>query len=241
MRSPRSLPLAVSFAAALLCVATRADAVSSVELVYLGGATGTDACTNGTDATPGNPGLGSGNCVTARAGDALRFAIAVDVDSLGMSAYSFGLRWDADLENELDLVSARSRATLEGVPAIPFTYLYLFHSGSEQESSAIQEGHVHEYTAVPVEVTGPYLPNTSFRVGVIAFQVNGNVNRSAGPDIELGFFPEGVFGDMNLNNVTPNFGSFSIDAQTIPEPQSLVLACTGLAALALVRRRQGSR
>lgn len=221
----------------MLSIPGQAQAVPSLDLVYLGDGTG-NTCIDELEATTGHPGLGSGDCVKATSGETIRFAIAVTVDAGGLTVYRFDLVWDTDGENELDLASHRQRSNLIllGTPSPPplhvaFTIAPLLEV---QESTAGTEGHIYGYNATIAPISPPFPASVSFRVAVVSFDVTGGLNNSAGSDIELGFFGSNspVFGDGTLESVIPNFGSFVVDQNIVPEPGTMVLLSLGVAALA---------
>jgi hypothetical protein len=245
MRTLTSIALAASLAL-VLGVAGQASALSSVDLVFLGGATGDAPCTNGTDATPGpGPGAGTGDCVHTNSSDTIRFAIVVSIDSLGLSTYSFDLRWDLDGQDELDLVSVTRRNTIvfpTPNPTPPPDTLALadytvFGQLDVADSTPGVSGRADAWAAYSASPTGPYIANTSFRVGTIAFHVNGNVNNDPGADIVLGFFQTDgpVFQESTFFNfITPNFGTFAVDS--MPEPGTSLLMGMGVLGLILAGR-----
>ena len=121
MRKPSTFAPALAVGVlALLLGASQAHAISEIGLRFLGGATGTGPC------PPNVP------CVFTNTSDIIRFAVVVDVDSLGMSAYSFELQWDVELDDQLDLEQLRSRdSLLLPIPTVPPTLLPYIPKGPE--------------------------------------------------------------------------------------------------------------
>ena len=95
MRTLKAIALTASLAL-VLGVAGQASATPSLDLVYLGGATGGEPCTNGIDGV---------DCLHTNESDVIEFALVLTVDTLGTTAWGFDIQWDADGENELDLVN----------------------------------------------------------------------------------------------------------------------------------------
>jgi hypothetical protein len=230
--------LALVLALLVLGAAGQAAAVSSMSLVYLGGSTVDPTCP--VNAEP---------CVHAREGDVIRFAVVLAIDSDGLSAFGLDLRWDPDGEDELDLVAARQRGSLIFLtpnPSPPPDTLVLgdYTVSSDNfratESGPGQAGYLVGFDALSASYNGPFIADTSFRIGTLAFQVTDSGNAYGGPDIETGFFRTdggALMGNAAFDLITPNFGSFSVDRLShIPEPRASLLIALGLAALAHTAR-----
>ena len=235
MRTLKSIALTASLAM-VLGVAGQASATSSVDLVYLGGATGGAPCSNGTDFV---------DCLHTNVSDEIAFAIVLSVDAGGVSAWGFDLLWDTDGEDELDLVIVKQRASIAFStpnPSPPPDTLSLGNYNvlpieAPVESTPGNFGHVYNFAAVSPSITGPFIASTSFRIGVVKFHVNGNVNKSQGADIELTFLRtdgSSAMGNSIFQFITPNFGSFAIDS--VPEPGTSLLMGMGVLGLILAGR-----
>ena len=246
MRTMTSITLAAVLA--LVLGASQASATSSIELRLLTGGSGGAPCTNGTEGV---------DCTHANESDILKFAMVVNVDSLGMALYSFDLRWDEDGEDELDLVGLRTRANLifTGIanptppPATTSATYMVFGPDTSQASTPGNGGFAYNIAGASTSPVAPFPSDVSFRVGVVSFHVNGNLNKNAGPDIELGFHATPILCDFapcppggfvarfvaaGGNGVTPNFGSFTVDS--IPEPGPSLFVGMGVLSLIWVRR-----
>jgi len=233
MRTLTSLALAASLAM-VLGVAGQASALNSVGLVFLGGATGDPNCS-----------VNPAPCVHTNSSDIIRFAIVITVDANGLGAFGLDLRWDADGEDELDFASATQRASLlfkTPNPSPPpdtlalASYTVSSANFASTESTAGNAGYLMGFDAFSASITGPFIANVSFRIGTVAFHVNGNVNNNAGADIEMGFFRTdgAAMSDSASNFITPNFGSFNVDS--VPEPGTSLLMGMGVLGLILAGR-----
>lgn len=215
---------------ALVLGAGQASALGSFGLNYLGGATGTEPCTNGVDFV---------DCVHTQESDIITFAIVASVDSAGLGVYSVDIAWDLDGEDELDLVSYRGRASLNlqtsDVPPVSIGF-NINPLGPVTDSGPGQPGSVIGISAGASNPAAPYMEATSFRTGVIKFHVTGNVNKTAGNDIEVGYFDvnSNAFFDGNFVSSVPNFGGFAVDS--VPEPGTSLLMGMGVLGLILAGR-----
>ena len=235
MRTLTSIALAA--AVALVLGAGQASALSSINMVFLGGNTGTGDCAND----------GSGaDCIATNDSDELKFALTITVDSLGMAAFAFDLRWDEDGENELDFVRGRTRGGVNfglvnpSPPPATITAAYglVTLSFASQESTAGNLGYMYGFDMTG-GIAGPFVANVSFRVAVVTFHVNGGQDDGmADPvaDIRVGFFRTSgaTFGKADTLPITPNFGSFQIDS--VPEPGTSLLMGMGVLGLILAGR-----
>jgi hypothetical protein len=235
MRTLNKLTLAAASLAMVLGVAGQASATSSINLVYLDGATGDPSCTS--SAEP---------CIHTNESDIIRFAINIVADSLGVAGYGFDLQWDTDLQNELDFVHMRKRTVLQfdtgltgGSPPAPLfnEWSFLETNVTTQESTAGQRGFINGFDATG-DLLLPMPTSVSFRVAVVAFHVNGNVQND-GTDIEIGFFrlDGNAFGTAGFASITPDFGTFAVDS--VPEPGTSLLM--GMGVLGLIMAGRASR
>lgn len=247
------ISIALTAGVALVLGAGQASALSSINLVYLGGSTNEGNCTSGIDAVAGHPGIGSGNCISVNSSDFIKFALTVTVDSLGMAAFAFDLRWDEDGENELDYVHAdgikggslRHRGFVGFDVANPSPppntitagYGTVTLSFASQESELDDHGGYFYGFDATGAVTGPFVSSVSFRVAVVTFRVNNHVADGADlGDIRVGFFRTSgaTFGDATTAGLIPNFGTFQIDS--VPEPGTSLLMGMGVLGLILAGR-----
>lgn len=234
MRTLKAIALTASLAM-VLGVAGQASATPSLDLVYLGGATGGEPCTNG---------IAGVDCLHTNESDIITFKLVLTVDTLGVTAWGFDIRWDADGEDELDLVNYQQRQNIFFSAPNPTPPPDTIELGNYNptgptfivESAPGSDGHIYGIDATSISITGPFIHNVSFRLGIVSFHVNGNVNKNPGADIETGFFrgDGNAMGDDQFNFITPNFGSFAIDS--VPEPGTSLLMGMGVLGLILAGR-----
>lgn len=155
----------------------------------------------------GTPG---GTTIQAAPGDVLTAEIQVDSQANGIKMYSVSVRFDDDLQDELDVVSLTVPPfVLAG--GVIFTPL---RGGTiERESSGSDSGLLYsiDNSSNWLDVTPG---NLQFVAATIEFQVTGNVTAD-GPDIEVGLFDtgiDGVVGPLGQDwSGVSTFGSLSVD------------------------------
>ena len=115
------------------------------------------------------------------------------------------------------------------------TYFYE-NVGNASNPSVLHEGFIYGLDGASASITGPFIANVSFRIAEVSFHVNGNVDKSAGNDLQLGFFrgDGNALGDANFGFITPNFGGFAVDS--VPEPGTSLLMGMGVLGLILAGR-----
>ncbi len=232
MRSSILIALSAAF---LFLLTTQASAIPSIDMLYLSGSTA---------ASPEAGCGGDPGCVSANEGDVLTFAIVTTVESKGLVAYSFDLRWDVGLENEFDLAGYRQRGTIffasPNPTPPPDTLLLGDYSPAAVlapvESTGSTAGIIGKWEATSVAPSPPFVASVSFRVGVVQFEVN-SPGQGGSPDMELGFYdpitnaygvePAGTF-------ITPNFGTGRV---IVPEPGTTMMIAASLSTLALLALR----
>ena len=249
MRSTILIALSAAFA---FLVAAEAGATTSIDLIYLGGSSVADqsSCS------------GDEGCVQAASGDKVRFAVTMDVDVEGMSAYGFDVVWDADCHpgvpdpvtrlfcnpsgnNTLNFSSFRAREDILFTapnPTPPPDTLLLgnyntLNNFATQESDATRVGFIVAWEAFSATSTGPFIASTSFRLGVVSVDV---VLRGGESAVQPIFFRSdgGALGNENFEFITPNWGDGTV---RVPEPGMTVLILTSLSALALLALRPRGR
>jgi hypothetical protein len=76
-----------------------------------------------------------------------------------------------------------------------------------------------------------------FLGAILTFRAVGAAPGPVGTLVQLTSSPL-VFGDVNVNTITPSFGSATINISAVPEPSSLALVLAGVGGLAWVARRK---
>ena len=221
----------------LLGSAPQADADSTaIQLVLLDESTGNYVC-SGTPGGPGGTGIVDGDC-SANPGDTLKFAIAMVIDELGTNAWSIDLAWDEQLQNALDLQQVSSVTSFVKGFANPNPPPELIgYTGYlpelVQHSEPTQAGRINQVTGATTQNLTLTISNTSFRAATVTFVVDG----PAATDVQLGFFRTdgATMGSSASQFITPQFGSFAINA---PEPSGTLLALASLSSLAILAHRR---
>ena len=213
-----------------------ADTTTAVHMVLLGDSTGGLEC-SGEAGGPGGTGFIDGDC-SAEIGSHLKFALTVVVDEAGVNAWSIDLAWDQELQNALRLVKVNSPATFyagfENPNPPPTIIGYTVQPPTlEQESSPTDPGRINQVTGGLTQDFNLTISNTSFNAGTVTFVVDG----TTATDLQLGFFrSDGAsMGNSASQFITPQFGSFAINA---PEPSGTLLALASLSSLAILAHRR---
>lgn len=148
-------------------------------------------------------GTAGGTSISALPGDQLVAEIRVTPDAGGVAGQASSVEFDADLGNELDLVSV--------VELLPPGMEFNLNSGveSSQESSGAQAGNVLTFESVALTHSGPTAG--SYVAAEVTFDVTANVS-SDGADVFVGEFNDidGLFDNSNTD-ITPSYGSATVD------------------------------
>jgi len=192
-----------------------------------------------TDST--GSGVTGGSEITAAPGDLLTLEVRLwnTPGSYGISQYWIELKFDADLDDELDVVDV-TESWPEGWAN--------FTEPSIQESSSTQFGRIHDFSADGFSsASSPdavAFPSTFFPIGVVRFRVNSSLETD-GADILSGRFTQICSGGIcyttaicDINGECPSpppveFGTASVNA--VPEAKTLRLLLLGL-VLAIAKR-----
>ena len=181
--------------------------------------------------------------IAAEPGDVITLEVQITADAAGVCCAALSLRFDDDLQDELDLVNAtETQLVLPG----PFSPL---NSGVQdtRESDANQSGLVLTFEGMSPTSDGP--ASSTFTLGQVDFLVTSHVGGDAADvDVEVGFFNPGVdaIGD-NASQLVPSgeitFGTASVEPATAPVPLlgrwgvvALVLALASLGTIMVSRR-----
>jgi hypothetical protein len=214
-----------------------ADTTTAFQMVLLEGSTGDIEC-SGEPGGPGETGIVDGDC-SASIGSHLKFAINLFVDAAGVNAWSIDLAWDEQLQNALRLVSVTAPSQFvrgfdnPNPPPATIGYTVQPTPESEQQSSPILPGLITQVSGGLTQDFNLTISETSFRAAKVTFVVDGE----AGTDLQLGFFrTDGAsMGNSASQFITPQFGSFAINA---PEPSGTLLALASLSSLAILAHRR---
>ena len=216
-----------------------ADTTTAVHMVLLEGSTGNLVC-SGAPGGPGGTGFVDGDC-SANPGDHLKFAITMYADSAGVGAWSLDLAWDQQLQNALELVKVEPvtefyRGFVDpGPPQVTIGYTFAPPGGTilQQDSSPTQEGRIEQITSGTPNILTDTISETSFRAATATFVVDG----TTATDLQLGFYRTdgAVMSNSEYTFITPQFGSFAINA---PEPSGTLLALASLSSLAILAHRR---
>lgn len=167
--------------------------------------------------------------VAAQPGDRLGASLRVTADAGGVSSYSLSARFDGDLNDELDLVSATE------VVSVAFEIDLSEGPVSTQESSPTLAGEIFSLAALSV---GPGVVDAPFEIAILEFLVTGNV-ASDGVDVVTGLFNapvDGLFDSMGANIASG--AVFRGGTVNVPEPATGLLVMAGVLGLAGWGRRR---
>ncbi len=214
-----------------------ADTTTAFHMVLLEESTGDISCASEPSGGPGGTGYVDDDC-TASNGSHLKFALTLVVDADGTNAWSIDLAWDELLQNALSLVSVTSPSSFsrgfENPNPPPTTIGYTVQVPTlEQQSSPILPGRINQVSGGLTQDFNLTISDTSFRAATVTFVVDGGT----GTDLQLGFFrTDGAsMGNSASQFITPQFGSFAINA---PEPSGTLLALASLSSLAILAHRR---
>ena len=191
---------------------------------------------------------------TASAGQTLNFTIIIVNDVNGMSGYSFGAEWDANLENALTVNSATqgSQSYIEisaGPPPVTVGFNVLGGSGAPvgpggvSQSTATSAGTATNWEAIgssPDSAVNIQTANHSFRAG----RISVTVDSTTGTRLQLGWFNplQDAFGTGSaqaLGEGDITFGAINFNGGPVPEPGTTLLM--GLGMLGLIVAGRSSR
>jgi hypothetical protein len=203
----------------------------------------------------GTSGAGTtgGSTISAQPGDVVTLEIRVSTDDAGVCCAALSLRFDGDLEDELDLISAEELEVALPNPAFPPFAPLTAGVESTSESSGNQAGSVLTFEGLSAAVDGPTL--TSFTLGRVDFLVTSNVGGDASDvDVEVGLFNSGVdgFGDNLSRLVDPSsipFGTAAVELGAAPVPLfsswiwigALIILVASMGVLQIAGRMAGVR
>lgn len=184
--------------------------------------------------TTGTGALGSSTIdVSSVEPETLSLDVVLDVGAYGLYFLQTSILFDFDLENELDLVSARTFAWDDPNSPTRFNTLGFVTS---QESEGDAEGQV--FALGGFATGGRVPPVTTLTFARMVFVTSPSRVTGGGVDILSGFFFEldSAFATSDLSSFyVPEFGSAALNP--IPEPGSLILLALGIGALAWSARR----
>ena len=216
-----------------------ADTTTAVHMVLLEESTGTIVCESEPSGGPGGEtGFVDDDC-SASIGSHLKFAITIVVDADGVNAWSIDLAWDEQLQNALRMVSVSAPSSFSrgfenpNPPPTMIGYTVQPTPDSVVESSPTSPGLITQVSGGLTQDFNLTIADTSFRAAEVTFVVEGET----GTDVQLGFFrTDGAsMGNSASQFITPQFGSFAINA---PEPSGTLLALASLSSLAILAHRR---
>lgn len=177
----------------------------------------------------GTPGATS---ISAAPGDLLVAELRLTAGPEGVSSYAISLEFDADLRDELDVVSFEELLPIGFSSALTPDELALV-----LDSTPDRAGLLYTFEAATLGV-GPV--SRTFSIGSIEFRVGAGVLVD-GPDLRLGFFNTGV--DGIFDNEGRDLGAAAVletaTVNAVPEPHGLLLVAGIWVHLAERSRRRG--